>query len=275
MIVKRADLHNHTYYSDGEYSLAEVVKKAKEKGLTMIGITDHDNVESYNDYQKMRDKIDIDVLIGVELSSNHRGHRVHIIGFFYHNNPLSKELLDYLEQLRIKRINRAKEMIANLDRYYNIKIDYEELVKKTKSIIARPHMARYIAEKYHMSEEEAFSRYLTSDGKAYVPSSNIATEDAIELLHRNNAIAIWAHPVLNRGEFPEKEIIDMGIDGIEGFYPNNTKMDTMHYRHLANTYNLLFTAGSDYHDEHSHSAIGTCYLKDRDIDKLLKKLKQK
>jgi hypothetical protein len=89
---------------------------------------------------------------------------------------------------------------------------------------------------------------------------------------RNNAIAVWAHPIHNKNKFNELDIIEMGIDGIEGFYPDNTNEDTMHYRELSNKYNLLFTAGSDFHDHVTHSEIGTCYIEDEDINKLFNKL---
>lgn len=271
----KADLHNHTIHSDGAYSVSEVINRAKEKGLSMIAITDHDNLDSYYDYLKIKDDLDIDVLIGVELSTWHEKENVHILGYFYNNSNIGEELLIFLKDMRIKRVNRAKKMISNLKKYYDIDVDYDAVTSYTKDIIARPHIARYIAEKYGLSVQEVFDKYLSSKSKAYVPSSNTTSKEAIDLLHRNNAIAVWAHPVLNKGKFNELDIIRMGIDGIEGIYPENTKEDTEHYRCLAKQYDLLMTAGSDFHDDYSHSDIGTCYIEDEDIDRFVKKLKLK
>ena len=64
----------------------------------------------------------------------------------------------------------------------------------------------------------------------------------------------------------------MGIDGLEGNYPRNTLDDTKYYRDLCDKYNLLFTAGSDFHDHVSHSEVGTSYIEDDDINKLFDKL---
>ena len=269
----KADLHNHTIHSDGIYSVYDTIIMAKEKGLSMVGITDHDNLDSYYSFFKIKGNLGIDVLVGVELSTWHMGDNVHILGFFYGNSKPGDELFQFLSDIKNKRIIRAKKMIAKLKKYFNIEVDYDEISSSYKEIIARPHIARYISEKYNISVNEAFNKYLSNDSIAFVPTSNTDTKFAIDLLHRNNGIAIWAHPVLNKGRFDELDIINMGIDGIEGNYPSNTLEDTMHYRDLANKYNLLFTGGSDFHDHVTHSEIGTCYIEDEDIDKLAKKLK--
>ena len=271
----KADLHNHTIHSDGIYSVYDTVMMAKEKGLSLVGITDHDNLDSYASYLKVKDKLDVDVLIGVELSTWYKGDNVHILGYFYNNSNPGQELLDFLDDMKMKRINRAKKMISNLNLYFGLDVSYEEIAGDNREIIARPHIAKYISEKYNMSVKDVFNKYLSNSSKAYVATSNTSTKEAIDLLHRNNAIAVWAHPILNKGSFDELDIIKMGIDGIEGSYPVNQLNDTQRYRELTDKYNLLFTAGSDFHDHISHSEIGTCYIEDEDIKRLLVKLEIK
>ena len=41
----RADLHIHTYYSDGKYSPHEIARRAAESGLDLISMTDHDSLD--------------------------------------------------------------------------------------------------------------------------------------------------------------------------------------------------------------------------------------
>ncbi len=108
-----------------------------------------------------------------------------------------------------------------------------------------------------------------------MPFSPLSTKEVIDLLHRNNAIAIWAHPVLSKGKIDEKDILAMGIDGIEGIYPENTEEDTVHYQKLAKKHKLLLTAGSDFHDDISHSEIGTCYLEGKNLEVFLDKINTK
>ena len=167
-------------------------------------------------------------------------------------------MLDYNEKEELKNDN-----------------DVVEIAKNVKGIIGRPHIVNAISKKYGLSIDEAFEKYLTNSSKAFVATSNTSVKEAIDLLHRNNAIAVWAHPVHNKNKFNELDIINMGIDGLEGNYPDNTLEDTKHYRELCDKYNLLFTAGSDFHDHISHSEIGTSYIEDVDINRLLTKLNLK
>jgi len=268
----KADLHCHTIHSDGIYSVYDTVMLANDRGIDILAITDHDNLDSYTSYMEVKDKLPIKVLVGLELSTWYMGENVHILGYFYQNSNPGNELLLFLDDIKNKRILRAKKMISNLKEMFGLDIDYDEIASLHKEIIARPHIARFIAEKYNMTVNEVFSKYLSNSSPAFVPTSNTGTKEAIDLLHRNNAIAVWAHPVHNKDKFNELDIVKMGIDGIEGSYPDNTSFDTDHYRKLANEHNLLFTAGSDFHDHVTHYEIGTSFIEDKDIDKLLDKL---
>lgn len=263
-------MHCHTTHSDGGFSLKEVIEKAKEKKIDYLFITDHDTLEART--EDLQDD-ELKVIVGVEVSSYYKGESVHILGYFY-GEP-SNEIIDYFKVMKISREERAKEMIRRLDEYFNIKVSYDEIKKYVKGIIARPHIAKEVASKYGITENEVFIRYLNKHSKAYVPSSKLSTQDAIDLLHRNNAIAVWAHPVLNKGRFAEEEIIEMGIDGIEGLYPKNSMNDTIKYRDLTIEHNLLFTAGSDFHGDEDHANIGTCFIEDEDINKFFKYLDTK
>lgn len=268
----KADLHCHTIHSDGIYSVFDTCLLAKERNIDVLAITDHDTLDGYKSYLEVKDKLPIKLLVGVELSTWYMGENVHILGYFYKNSNPGEELLIFLDDIKNKRILRAKKMISNLKEMFGLEVEYEEIAALHKEIIARPHIARYVAEKYNLTVKEVFDKYLSNKSPAFVPTSNTSTKEAIDLLKRNNAIAVWAHPVHNKNKFNELDIIEMGIDGIEGFYPDNTKEDTLYYRELANKYNLLFTAGSDFHDHVTHSEIGTSYIEDEDINKLFNKL---
>lgn len=47
------DLHIHTTYSDGSYSLKEILEEAQNKKLDIISITDHDCVKAYNELKNI------------------------------------------------------------------------------------------------------------------------------------------------------------------------------------------------------------------------------
>ena len=53
----KVDLHNHSYYSDGFFSPAEVVKFAYEADCDLFSLTDHDTTEGIAEAQLEADKL--------------------------------------------------------------------------------------------------------------------------------------------------------------------------------------------------------------------------
>ena len=115
----RADLHIHTNHSDGVYSLEEVVERAKLNKMSIIAITDHDNVGCYDDYCRLKEQLNYPVIIGIELSTNYCDTAVHILGYFK-DNIIGDELLSYVRNIPKKREKRAQEIIEKLKKYYDI-----------------------------------------------------------------------------------------------------------------------------------------------------------
>ena len=111
----KADLHSHTLHSDGIYSVYDLACVAKDRGIDILGITDHDNLDSYKSYLEVKDKLPIKVLIGVELSTWYNGENVHILGYFYNNSNPGEELITFLDDLKNRRIDRAKKIIFNFE----------------------------------------------------------------------------------------------------------------------------------------------------------------
>lgn len=96
----------------------------------------------------------------------------------------------------------------------------------------------------------------------------------IEILKYFGAIVILAHPVLlNPKDFIP--IIKMNFDGLEAKYFCNTNRDTEYFLNIAKNNNLLYTAGSDFHDYNKfykiHGMIGDVYLNSEEIYNFLSK----
>lgn len=265
----RTDLHIHSNYSDGTKSVEELIELAKNKNLDMIAITDHDTLDAHIEYQKLNS--DYLVIAGVELSTYRNKKPVHILGYFYQNNTDVSELKDYLKIMKEKRNIRIQKIISNLADLFNIKVEYADVKKGSHGVISRPHIARVICEKYGYTFQEVFDKFLNDESPAYVDVERLDTKDAIDMLHRNNAIAVLAHPIYLKDNKVE-DIIALGIDGIEVRYEGQ---DQEYYQTLANKYNLLITGGSDYHGEVYPQEMGCYGIEDKELKKFLKKLKYK
>lgn len=265
----KADLHVHSSYSDGNMSVIEIAEYAKSKKIDVVAITDHDNLKSSEDISRLNSEVLL--LVGVELSTYYNNENIHILGYFYNNKITTKEIQEYLNKLRINRDKRINEIIDKLKKFYNINIDYESINKFADGSIGRPHVAKAIVEKYGCTYDEAFDRYIGNNAKAYVPTTNFNTKDAIDFLHRNNAIAVIAHPKhIKKNNVID--IISLGVDGIEVYYPEHDLNDTKKYLELSKEYNLLVTGGSDFHGVDIKDDLGTSLVKYNYLDRFLSKL---
>ena len=84
----KADLHIHTLLSpcaDLEMSPANIVKRAKETGLQLLGITDHNSTKNAKLVKRLAEKEGIFVLMGAEVTSKEE---VHCLAFFENEREL-------------------------------------------------------------------------------------------------------------------------------------------------------------------------------------------
>ena len=154
----RADLHMHTTHSDGAFPTEEIVRRAKEAGLTTISITDHDNVAAVDEGLEAGKAYDIEVIPGVELSAEVGEQEVHILAYFFdHKN---QHLLDYLTFFRTERVKRAERIVEKLNDL-NVPLTIGAVLERAgRGSVGRPHIATALFEQgltdsYH----EAFFKY--------------------------------------------------------------------------------------------------------------------
>ncbi len=279
-MYKKGDFHIHTNYSDGRYTPAEIINLTKKAHIDIIAITDHDTVAGIKDAIKWGMENNIKVIPGIEMSTTCNGESIHVIGYFRDEAHISLEFRNYLEKRHTERLQRAEEIINRLEKYFEIRLNKEKLLKETKGIIARPHIARAIQEAgYNFDWTYIFNHILSEDSAAYVPNKKLHTKDALNMLETMGAFKVLAHPVLIKMNDIE-ELLSFGFDGIEAVYHMNTPEDTKRYTELANQYHLIVTAGSDFHGisstDHSHSdEIGSVYLSENQIEAFLKALNKK
>lgn len=266
----KADLHCHTKYSDGDLTPIELSMRAKLKGVDIIAVTDHDTVKVLD--SEIKD-CHIPILKGVELSTYHNSECIHLLGYFK-NNEVSIEIKKLFETYEEKRKNRIIKIIEKLNKHYNLIIDYDSVKKFADGVIGRVHVYKALEEKYGITRQDAFDKYIGDNQLAYVPMEELTLKEAIDVLHKNNAIAVLAHPI-NIKKSKIEDLIKLGIDGIEVYYPTHSLEDENYYLSLAKKHNLLITGGSDFHSEKRQDIktdIGHSTIKDTNIDILLKKL---
>lgn len=251
------DLHTHTTHSDGTYSPDELIKLAIETKLSAIAITDHD-ITSANDLAiRAARNANIYVIPGVEISVEyplpHNGH-LHLLGLFIDSK--NSRLISALINIRNERQIRNKNIISRLNEL-NCPITFDELLNEAgEGAVGRPHFARLMVKKgYVKNTNEAFREYLKKGASAYVERVRFTIQQAIELIHQAGGLSILAHPVsLHYPNYEEtgKEILkfkDMGLNGIEVYYPAHNEYFTNWLKSFALQNHLAISGGSDFHGE--------------------------
>jgi predicted metal-dependent phosphoesterase TrpH len=244
----RVDLHMHSTASDGVYSPAEVVQIALTNNMDIIALTDHDTSNGVVQAQQAALGTQLEVLAGVELSSEDESGDRHILGYLYEldNAPLQATFKD----LRDARVHRADRIVEKLHAL-GIDVSLERVYKIAGAgSVGRPHVAKAMLEQGIVgSLQEAFDKYLHDDGPAYVPHTRLTPTDAIRKLHEAGGVAVLAHPGRYKEDFHPiiESLIPLGLDGIEVYYPDHTPDAIKALRILADKHNLLMTVGSDFH----------------------------
>lgn len=266
--MTKVDFHVHSTCSDGLLTPENVVKRAYEKSVKYLALTDHDTVSGLDIAKAKAKSLGINFIPGIELSTNYNKESIHILGFFKDESYKDKKFIDYLDKLKERRNIRAIKMIEKLKEEFNIIIDKDKLFKKANGgVIARPHIAYEIIESgYNYTKDEIFKKLIGKDCPAYVPTTKISPEEGINILKEHNALVFLAHPILIK-KSPLTDFLAFGFDGIEGVYFKNSKEDEKRFINFALENNLLISAGSDCHGDFNgdtrHGDIGCMNLEEK------------
>jgi len=235
----------HTYYSDGYNTPERLIDKAKNQGIKILSITDHDSVNAISQAAEYAKKFGMEVIPGVEISTDIRDTEVHILGYFV--DPDNKDLEHYLNFFREERYKRAIRMVNKLN-ILGLAITIEDVLVFAKdSAIGRPHIAQALLAKGQVkSFFEAFYKYIGNHAPAYERKVHLSPQSAFKIISDAGGLSFIAHP----GNMPEiliKELIDAGVDGIEVIHPSHSPDQVKFYRGIVNEYFLLESGGSDFH----------------------------
>jgi 3',5'-nucleoside bisphosphate phosphatase len=246
------DLHTHTVYSDGTFTPRELLELARDRGLNVVAVTDHDTTDGLPEGTAAGIEMGIEVLPGVEFSAVRDGEGVHVLG--YDLDPSQPELSAELRRLREDRFSRGERMVQKLQELgYPITFDRVREIARGGNII-RPHVAQALVEAGVVATlKDAFSPELIgSGGRAYVEKHALSPVEAIELIHRAGGACVLAHPGTWREAAPVpddviEELIEARLDGIEALHPEHTPELEARYRALAEARGLFWTGSSDCH----------------------------
>jgi predicted metal-dependent phosphoesterase TrpH len=245
--MKRIDLHIHSRASDGQLTPAAVVNAAAAGRLDVIALTDHDTVAGLKPAMEAARGGPVAFIPGVELSSMHDGHEIHVLGYFV--DPDAESLDRHQAAAGGRRADRMREMVRKLQDM-GVGVAFEDVVKQAPdaSSLGRPHLARALQAAGHTrSVGEAFDLYLKDGGRAFVPTEFPTVRDAIDTIHAAGGLAVWAHPDLEVFDREIRAFARWGLNGVECFRPTTPPVESLLFETAARSLGLFRTGGSDWH----------------------------
>lgn len=243
------DLHMHSSLSDGQLSVRELIDYCVELGVSTISITDHDNIDAYEEGREHAALRGIGFIPGVELSSSWEGHDVHVLGYLF--EPTHLRLNRTLEEQRERRRERALLIVSRLAKH-GVELDYERLAARTHGgSIGRAHIAAAMVEQEYVSNfQEAFVRFL-GNGNPFmegIDSGKLTPGEAIELILEAGGVPVLAHPGRTNQDALIESMVERGLRGIETWCHSHNPATHKRYRQIAKRYGLFCSGGADFHN---------------------------
>ncbi|HWO48145.1 MAG TPA: PHP domain-containing protein, partial [Solirubrobacterales bacterium] len=215
------ELQSHSTVSDGQLPPAEVVEKAAEAGVTTLALTDHDAIAGVVEAQEAGERVGVEVVPAIEMSCVHDyAEDLHICGYWVDVGKIAAAC----ERAQHERVTRAGEIVAKL-REHGFDLHLEDAVREAGDAlsIGRPHIARAAGATGDLGP--FFEEYLVPGAKAFVPRRWPTAEEAVETIRDAGGVAVVAHPYWDVSEPSQvRDLVsslkrDVGLDGIETFYP--------------------------------------------------------
>jgi len=274
------DLHAHTTASDGTLSPRELVAHARDLGLTVVAISDHDTYAGWQEALQAGRELGIGVVPAIEFSvSDEKYGKFHLLGYFPRRetldgeqpNPLMEELVlpatlegtrlgREISELQTERARRNDVIFENLERLgVGVSPARVREIAGPDAQIGRPHIAQAMIERGYVSSiQQAFDEWLAEGKPAAAKRSVLTPKRAVELIHEAGGVAVWAHPTrqpseraeildFTRGEALLQKWKEWDLDGLEIYYGAYTSEEAAWTRAMSEKYNLLGTGGSDFH----------------------------
>ena len=247
----KADLHNHSYYSDGLLSPSEVVRLASKASCDLFSLTDHDTTDGIAEAKLEADKVGLNLINGVEISAFWRNMAIHIVGLGVDvNNDILQAGLEHNKKLR--KI-RAEKIALSLWRS-----GIRDALEKAQIIsgghmLTRTHFAQMlIQEGYCKDMKSVFRRYLTGKKPGGVRVEWKDFDEVINWIQSAGGKAFIAHPFRYRMTHTKikkliKDFKEASGDGFEVVNANSSRDEITLANQWSEDHNLLVSCGSDFH----------------------------
>ena len=253
------DLHTHSTASDGTTPPERLVREARDAGLDVVALTDHDTTGGWAAAAEAL-PAGLSLVRGAEISCVREGISLHLLAYLF--DPDDPDLSGTLAQLRESRVGRAERM-ARLLEEAGTGVTWSRVQELAGGTVGRPHVAQALIEQGHVSSvSEAFTpEWIGTDGRYYVAKRELDVLEAVALVRAAGGVSVFAHPAASkRGRTVGDDVIaDMAAAGLAGLEVDHVDHDDdarTHLSGLAAELGLLTTGSSDFHGTNKTVRLG-------------------
>jgi len=253
-----ADMHIHTCFSDGTQTPEEVVQDAKNKGISVISVCDHNSVEAYPRLRAACASLGLTLIQGVELEVVFSEKTIHLLAYNF----------DFTDKTMLKLINdnQSEYTKAGINLIEKMKKDYPSLSMEDYSTYKRPLERGGWKSINYLYDRGVITGDLLEDGLKYIwrygsVSEFSDIESACKTIRNAGGVPVLAHPGIywSADEFSSilPSLVDIGIGGIECYYPTHSETFTAMCVDFCSSHNLCITCGCDGHGNFAKHNRGT------------------
>ena len=249
----KIDLHMHSTLSDGTDAPEQLLQKVIGAGIGVFSVTDHDGVKAGRILPALLGEGGPRFIPGVEFSCRDEGGKYHVLGYGF--DPAGEAVNAVVERGHAIRIKKVTARLDALKAEHGFTFPQEEIDRLLAlDNPGKPHIGNLMVRYgYAHSKEEAIERVLNH---LHVPKEYVRPEEAIAGILGSGGVPVLAHPFYGSGdelilgaEMEERltRLVGFGLKGIEAFYSGFSDKMRLQALALADRFDLLVTAGSDYH----------------------------
>jgi len=251
-LLSFANLHLHSYNSDGMFRPMNLVRLAKSLGYGAMALTDHETLSGLPEFMEEAKECNIEAITGVEIFARleSAGDVVfHLTGLDF--DPKHPAIVDFTDMLVKKRNENTRaifEQAAEKGIFKDVTWDdivshnkYTDWFFATQMYYAFDAMGIIPLNRRHETNDLVFHSEDSKLSELYIPPM----KDVIDAIKAAGGVAVFAHPKDHTLPYL-REMVDLGLNGIEISHPSITEDNAKTAIHAAKEYNLYCSGGTDH-----------------------------
>lgn len=248
----RCDLHIHSNYSDGTYTVTQILQEAKRLGLT-VALTDHNTIAGVPVFLQEAKRLGVTAVAGTELSTVYEEKELHLLGLFIPQKAFGQ--VDALTGSFLLKKEQSNIALVERLRAAGYLLDFDAIkARNATGNVNRAMIAAALVEKgYVSSVKEAFKQLLGHSKGFYIPPERLDLFEGIAFLKSIGAVPVLAHPLLDLEEDDLRQLLPKAIAaGLVGMEVQHSSYDDDKIAlatAIATEFQLLPSGGSDFHGQ--------------------------